>query len=70
MRTYQYWSIETLEFERQKLLDEVTDWERMLRETKSFLIVLSLTHSIKKAKEKIHAIEAELCFREHHKLTF
>jgi hypothetical protein len=52
------------------LLDDVNDWERMLRETKSFLIVLSLTHSIKKAKEKIHAIEAELCFREKHELTF
>ena len=70
MRTYQYWSVETLEFERQRLLDDVKDWERMLRETKSFLIVLSLTHSIKKAKEKIHAIEAELCFREKHELTF
>lgn len=70
MRTYQYWSVETLEFERQKLLDDVKDWERMLRETKSFLIVLSLTHSIKKAKEKIHAIEAELCFREKYELTF
>lgn len=63
MKNYQYWSIETLEFEKQKLLDYVADWERTLRETKSYLIVLSLTHSIKRAKEKLHAIEAELCYR-------
>jgi hypothetical protein len=48
------------------LLEDIADWERTLREVKSYLIILSLTHSIKRAKEKVRAIEAELCYREHH----
>ena len=66
MRNYQHWSTETLEHERRKLLESIEDWERTLREVKSYLIVLSLTHSIRHAREKVHAIEAELCYREHH----
>lgn len=66
MRNYQHWSTETLEHERKKLLESIEDWERTLREVKSYLIVLSLTHSIRRAKEKVHSIEAELCYREHH----
>ena len=46
-------------------MESIEEWERTLREVKSYLIVLSLTHSIRRAKEKIHSIEAELCYREH-----
>lgn len=66
MKNYQHWSTETLEYTKAKLLEDIMDWERTLREVKSHLIILSLTHSIKRAKEKIRAIEAELCYREHH----
>lgn len=65
MKKYQYWSNETLKFERESLLDDIAEWERVLRETNSKLAVISCTHSIKRAREKIHAIEAELCYREH-----
>ena len=66
MKNYQHWSTDTLLHERKKLIEEIAEWERTLREVKSYLIVLSLTHSIRRAKEKIHSIEAELCYREHH----
>lgn len=65
MKNYQHWSKETLLRERERLLGDISDWERTLGEVKSYLIVLSLTHHIRKAKEKIHAIDAELCYREH-----
>ena len=66
MKNYQHLSTETLEYTKAKLLEDIADWERTLREVKSYLIILSLTHSIKRAKEKIHSIDAELCYREHH----
>lgn len=66
MRNYQHWSTETLEHERRKLLEDIAEWDQTLRDQKSFLIIKSLTHSIRRAKEKVHAIEAELCYREHH----
>lgn len=65
MKNYQHWSTDTLLHERSKLMESIEEWERTLREVKSYLIVLSLTHSIRRAKEKIHSIEAELCYREH-----
>lgn len=64
MKNYQYWSTKTLELERAKLLDNIAEWEKVLQETNSRLAVMSCTHSIKRAKEKIHAIEAEFCYRE------
>jgi hypothetical protein len=64
MKNYQYWSTETLVRERERLLNDIADWERTLGEVKSYLIVLSLSHSIRRAKEKIHAISAEICYRE------
>ncbi len=66
MKNYQHWSTETLECRKAGLLEDIADWERTLREVKSYLIILSLTHSIKRAKEKIRAIDAELFYREHH----
>lgn len=65
MKNYQHWSTDTLLHERKKLMESIEEWERTLREVKSYLIVLSLTHSIRRTKEKIHSIEAELCYREH-----
>lgn len=66
MKNYQHWSTDTLTHRRGRLLADIEDWERTLRETKSVLIRFSLTHHIKKAKEEIRAIDAELCYREHH----
>ena len=66
MKNYQHLSTETLEYTKAKLLEDIADWERTLREVKSYLIILYLTHSIKRAKEKIRSIDAELCYREHH----
>ena len=65
MKNYQHWSTDTLTHRKQRLLADIADWERTLQETKSILIQLALTHYIKKALEEIHAIDAELCYREH-----
>lgn len=67
MKNYQHWSTDTLEYERKKLLEDIEEWDRTLRDQKSIIIILSLTHYIRRAKEKIHAIDAELCFRQHNK---
>ena len=65
MKNYQHWGTETLEYERRKLLEDIEEWEHTLRDQKSIIIIFSLTNYIRRAKEKIHAIDAELCYREH-----
>lgn len=65
MKNYQHWSTDTLINRKTRLLADVADWERTLQETKSILIQFSLTHYIKKTKEEVRAIDAELCYREH-----
>lgn len=65
MKNYQHWSTEALNDRKLSLLDDIDQWERFLVNTHSKLIQLSLNHYIKKAKEEIHAIDAELCYREH-----
>ena len=65
MKNYQHWSLETLKHKRNSLMESVQQWERILVEVNSKLVQLSLTHYIKKAKEEIRAIDAELCYREH-----
>ena len=65
MKNYQHWSLETLKHKRNSLMESIQQWERVLVEVNSKLVQLSLTHYIKKAKEEIHAIDAELCYREH-----
>ena len=65
MKNYQHWSTETLEAKKKSLYEDIKQWEDMLARARSLLIQLSLTHYIKKATESIHAIDAELCYREH-----
>ena len=65
MKNYQRLSTDMLQFERDRLVFEIEGWERTLAEVKSALIIRYLNFAIKQAKEKIHAIEAELCYREH-----
>jgi hypothetical protein len=65
MKNYQHWSTETLIREREKLLADIADWERTLGEVKSYLIILSLTHSIRRTRERIHVIDTEIFYREH-----
>jgi hypothetical protein len=60
---YQHWSTESLIEKRKYLEEDIADYNRTLSQTKSLLITLSLTHAIKRAKESIHAIDAELCYR-------
>ena len=60
---YQHWSTESLMEKRKYLEEDIADYNRTLSQTKSLLITLSLTHAIKRAKENIHAIDAELCYR-------
>lgn len=67
MKNYQHWGTETLEYERRKLLEDIEEWEHTLRDQKSIIIIFSLTNYIRRAKEKIHAIDAELCYRQYHK---
>lgn len=66
MKKYQHWSTEALESKKKFILSDIEEWERVLINTKSTLIQLSLTHTIKRAKEVLHAINAELCYREVH----
>ena len=65
MKNYQHWSTEALNARKASLFDDINQWERNLVNAHSILIRLSLSHYIKKAKEEIHAIDAELCYREH-----
>ena len=65
MKNYQHWSTDTLTRKRKSLLSDIEEWERTLRETKSVIIEFYLTYCIKKAKEEIHSIDTELCYREH-----
>ena len=65
MKKYQRLSTNILERERSLLEYDIAVWEDTLSKTQSALIVRYLTHAIKQAKEKIHAIEAELLYREH-----
>jgi len=67
MKNYQHWGTEALMRERERLLNDIADWERTLGEVKSYLIVLSLTHSIRRTRERIHVIETEIFYREHNK---
>lgn len=67
MKNYQHWGTETLEYERRKLLEDIEEWELTLRDQKSYLIIKSLTSSIRRTRERIHAIDAELCYRQCHK---
>ena len=65
MKNYQYWSLETLKHKRESLVESIQQWERVLIEVNSKLVQLSLTHYIKKTREEIRAIDAEICYREH-----
>lgn len=69
MKKYQHWSLEALKSKRQSLFEDIEEWNSILARTKSALIQLSLTHYIKRAKEEIRAIDAELCYREHENMT-
>lgn len=60
---YQHWSTESLIEKRKYLEEDIADYNRTLSQTKSLLITLSLTCAIKRAKENIHSIDAELCYR-------
>ena len=63
MKNYQHWSLDDLKEKKKFLLDDIDEWNRILKESKSKLIQLLLTHYIKKAQEEIHAINAELLYR-------
>lgn len=65
MKNYQHQSTDMLQLERVRLMEEIAGWENTLADVKSALIIRYLNYAIKQAKEKIHAIEAELCYREH-----
>lgn len=65
MKNYQHQTKDALLREKSQLLHDIAGWKNTLESVKSYLIVLYLTHAIKKAEEKIHAIEAELLYREH-----
>ena len=66
MKCHQHWSTKALIDKKVLLEEDIADWNRTLAATKSLLITMSLTFAIKKAKEQIHAIEAELYYRESH----
>ena len=66
MRNYSKDATGMLQLEKSRLEHEIAGWRRTIEEVHSYLIVLYLNHQIKKAEEKIHAIDAELLYREHH----
>jgi hypothetical protein len=65
MKNYQHQSQDALLRERDQLLNDIAGWKETLKNVKSQLIVLYLNYAIGKAEEKIHAIDAELLYREH-----
>lgn len=65
MKNYQYWSLEALQYKKQALINDIEEWNRVISETKSTLIRISLNYYIKKSREQLRAIDAELCYREH-----
>ncbi len=67
MRCYQHWSTETLINKKKFLEEDIADWNRTLSQTKSLIITKSLTYAVKRANEQIHAINAELFYRENNK---
>lgn len=65
MKNYQHWSTDALEARKIYLYGDIDQYESLLINAKSALFRISLSHYIKKAKEEIRAIDAELCYREH-----
>lgn len=65
MKNYQHQSTDMLRIEHSRLIYEIEGWNKTLSEVQSALIIRYLNYAIKQAKEKLHAIEAELCYREH-----
>ena len=65
-RNYQHLSTEALNEEKDNLLRYISEQEEELLKTQSKLLCLLLSYYIKTAKEKIHMIDAELCYRKHH----
>lgn len=65
MRNYGYFTEEVLLEKKEHLLADIAEFERVLKQSRSFLFQLSLRHAIKRANEKIHAIDAELIYRQH-----
>lgn len=65
MKNFQHWSTEALESRKKHLFSDIIQYENLLVNAKSMLYRISLNHYIKKAREEIRAIDAELCYREH-----
>jgi hypothetical protein len=65
MKNFQHWSTETLEARKDTLYSDIAQYESLLVNAKSFLYRMSITHYIKRSREEIRAIDAELCYREH-----
>ena len=62
-KNYQHLSVEALVDKKKNTLEYIAEQEKQLVSTKSILLQLFLTHCIKTAKEDIHLINAELCYR-------
>ena len=65
MKNFQHWSTDALESRKNALYSDIAQYESLLVNAKSFLYRMSLTHYIKRSREEIRAIDAELCYREH-----
>lgn len=65
MKNFQRWSEEALKSRIASLEYDISDWERTLSNTNSFLICRVLELYIENANKEIRAIKAELCLREH-----
>ena len=66
MKNYQHLSVKLLKDERDTLICNIRSWENTLKGTSSILIKKYLEYAIRQANEKIHAIDAELFYRENH----
>lgn len=66
MKNFHKWSEETLKRRIESLKFDIEDWERILSQTNSVLITMCLEHYIEKARDEIHAINAELFYRANH----
>ena len=69
MKNLELYSEQSLIDEREKLTEDLNEYLRMLKVTKSRLYCMVIEHYIRTTKSAIHRIDAELAYRRSHRGT-
>ena len=67
MKNLELYSEQSLIDEREKLIEDLNEYLRMLKVTKSKLYCMVIEYYIRNTKSAIHRIDAELAYRHSHK---